>query len=420
MILPQGWAEATLGQVVTLNYGGSLPGQKRRDGDVPVYGSNGVVGYHDSPLILGPAIIVGRKGSAGKVHFSAGACFPIDTTYYVDDFSVLEPSYAVSLLKSLGLDQMDRATAVPGLNREDAYALATQIPPLAEQRRIVAKLNALTARLARARGELDRVPVLAANLRATALAATYERLSTDAGLSPVKDLIASLDQGWSPKCENFPSETEDQWAVLKTTAIQALEFRPGENKALPAGLKPRPRIEVAEGDILVTRAGPRVRCGITCIVGPTRQRLMLADKMYRLRSKVERARPDYLAMMLNTPQALAMIEEMKTGISDSGLNLTQEKFLSLPIPAVGLEVQTSAVAELSAAFARAARLEAEAARARALLDRLESALLAKAFRGELVPQDPNDEPAQALLDRIRTQRAAAPKAKRGRKAKVAT
>jgi hypothetical protein len=71
------------------------------------------------------------------------------------------------------------------------------------------------------------------------------------------------------------------------------------------------------------------------------------------------------------------------------------------------------------AFARADRLEAEAARARALLDRLEAAILAKAFRGELVPQDPNDEPASVLLDRIRAQRAAAPKPKRGRRASSA-
>ena len=63
---------------------------------------------------------------------------------------------------------------------------------------------------------------------------------------------------------------------------------------------------------------------------------------------------------------------------------------------------------------RADRLEAEAARARALLDRLEAAILAKAFRGELVPQDLADKPASVLLDRIRAERAAAPK--RGRRA----
>ena len=70
---------------------------------------------------------------------------------------------------------------------------------------------------------------------------------------------------------------------------------------------------------------------------------------------------------------------------------------------------------LCATFTRADRLEAEAARARALLDRLEAAILARAFRGELVPQDPEDEPASVLLERIRARRAAAPKAKRARR-----
>lgn len=71
---------------------------------------------------------------------------------------------------------------------------------------------------------------------------------------------------------------------------------------------------------------------------------------------------------------------------------------------------------LNAAFSRADRLEAEASRARAFLDRLEAAILARAFRGELVPQDPNDEPASVLLARIRQSRQGAPKARRGRKA----
>lgn len=70
------------------------------------------------------------------------------------------------------------------------------------------------------------------------------------------------------------------------------------------------------------------------------------------------------------------------------------------------------LARISNAIARAARLEAEAARARALLDRLEAAILTKAFKGELVPQDPNDEPASVLLERIRAQRTAAAPATR--------
>jgi type I restriction enzyme S subunit len=80
-----------------------------------------------------------------------------------------------------------------------------------------------------------------------------------------------------------------------------------------------------------------------------------------------------------------------------------------------VEEQREIVSRLMTALARADRVEAEAARARALLDRLEAAILAKAFRGELVPQDPGDESASVLLDRIRAQRAAAPEPKRGRR-----
>lgn len=100
-------------------------------------------------------------------------------------------------------------------------------------------------------------------------------------------------------------------------------------------------------------------------------------------------------------------------------NITQGSLMGLRLPVPDLKSRRAALHIINAAFARADRLEAEAARARAraLLDRLESAILAKAFRGELVPQDPNDEPASLLLDRIRAERAAAPKINRGRKKK---
>ena len=112
-------------------------------------------------------------------------------------------------------------------------------------------------------------------------------------------------------------------------------------------------------------------------------------------------------------------EEAAGGVQPN-LNLGIVKAIEIPIPS--RQFQQAAICRMEAAFTRADRLEADAARARALLDRLDSALLARAFRGELVRQDPDDEPATTLLARIRTQResarAAAPQAKRGRKAKA--
>lgn len=81
--LPAEWQQALLGDIITLEYGRSLPDKVRRAGDVAVYGSNGVVGAHDEALVPNGGIIVGRKGTAGSVTVSPGPFWPIDTTYFV-------------------------------------------------------------------------------------------------------------------------------------------------------------------------------------------------------------------------------------------------------------------------------------------------------------------------------------------------
>jgi type I restriction enzyme, S subunit len=130
---------------------------------------------------------------------------------------------------------------------------------------------------------------------------------------------------------------------------------------------------------------------------------MLCDKAYRLRVKPSVADATFIALMLNAPQSLEMLEQMKTGMSDSGLNLTQAKFLALPVPNVSLADQLEIVRRIEIAFAWIDRLVSETTSARKLVDHLDQGILAKAFRGELVQQDPNDEPASVLLERIRAE-----------------
>lgn len=137
------WKRVALGEVVELRYGKSLPASTRVEGQVPVYGSNGQVGTHSSALTQGPAIIIGRKGSVGAIHLSSGPCWPIDTTYYVDNTATeAHLAWLAHYLNCLGLTGMNKAAAIPGLNREDVYRLPILLPPLSEQRRIAGILDA--------------------------------------------------------------------------------------------------------------------------------------------------------------------------------------------------------------------------------------------------------------------------------------
>ncbi|WP_318652067.1 restriction endonuclease subunit S [Pseudomonas sp. PDM14] len=131
-------------EVCTLEYGASLPKDKRIEGPYPVIGSNGVTGFHNEFLIRGPAIIVGRKGSAGEVTYIPEDCFPIDTTYYVQpkDPSKVDLVYLFHLLRSLNLIELKGGAGIPGLNRNDVYEKhLLPLPPLNIQREIVSEIE---------------------------------------------------------------------------------------------------------------------------------------------------------------------------------------------------------------------------------------------------------------------------------------
>lgn len=131
-------------EVCTLEYGSSLPKEKRLNGPFPVVGSNGITGYHNKYLIEGPAIIVGRKGSAGEVTMVKENCFPIDTTYYVKQTKPEKSNltFLYWVLKSLNLPNLKGGAGIPGLNRSDVYnAHQIPLPPMEVQKEIVAKIE---------------------------------------------------------------------------------------------------------------------------------------------------------------------------------------------------------------------------------------------------------------------------------------
>ena len=156
-----GLRELRLGDVCELKYGKSLPEAKRSGDSFAVFGSNGEVGRHDEALTGGTTIIVGRKGSLGKVAFSYDRCWPIDTTYYVDQSSTIaDLRWLYYRLKAMPLTLLNRAAAVPGLNREDAYAQRLLLPPFEEQQRIATVLDAAEALRAKRRQALAKLDSL--------------------------------------------------------------------------------------------------------------------------------------------------------------------------------------------------------------------------------------------------------------------
>ena len=142
------WQTTTVGEFAPFTYGKGLTASKRLAGQVPVFGSNGIVGWHDTAWTDGPTVIIGRKGTVGAVHYSPIPCWPIDTTFFVSGSDAALVRFKYYALKILGLEHMNSDSAVPGLNRNDAHARELQVPPEPEQRRIAHILGTLDDKIA--------------------------------------------------------------------------------------------------------------------------------------------------------------------------------------------------------------------------------------------------------------------------------
>jgi type I restriction enzyme S subunit len=436
--VPAGWTKASVVEFASLHDNRRIPiNAKQREamqGAYPYYGANGLVDHVNDYLFEGEYTLLAEDGG----YFddpSRSVAYEASGKFWVNNHAhILEPLGGISnRFLRYALNAFDWMSYVGGSTRLKLTQGGLQqaqltLPPLLEQRRIVAKIDSLSGKSKRARDHVDHIPRLVEKYKQGVLLAAYDgkflpNFSRPVPLTTIGRMVRSLDQGWSPKCESEPALGPQDWAIIKTTAIQAIDFVDTENKRLPINLSPRSNIVIEPGDVLITRAGPRSRVAVACFVQQTRPRLMLCDKAYRLRVDPTVSDPAFLTYMLNAPQSLDVLERMKTGISDSGLNLTQSKFLELSIPKFSLLDQQEIVRRIKAGLSWINRVASEGTGARKLIDHLDQAILAKAFRGELVAQDPNDVPAAVLLERIRAERAtatgtsphvAAPRAKRRR------
>ncbi|HHQ4592342.1 TPA: restriction endonuclease subunit S [Aeromonas veronii] len=148
----------------------------------------------------------------------------------------------------------------------------------------------------------------------------------------LKDIITIMDAGWSPACPPESSPDIDTWGVLKTTAVQTLEYREYENKVLDKTKTPRPEYEVMVGDILITRAGPKNRVGISCLVEKTRPKLMISDKIIRFHLVEVGLSERFISLCLNAGATAVYIDDSKSGMAESQMNISQDKLKLAPIP----------------------------------------------------------------------------------------
>ena len=238
-------------------------------------------------------------------------------------------------------------------------------------------------------------------------------------MTALANLVKRIDAGLNLKCNERIPQHEER-GLIKISAVTWGDFNEEESKTLPASAETKEENKIKPGDLLISRANTIELVGSCVIVKDITKNLYLPDKVLRL--EAEESLKKWLLINLRSPSGRSQIESLSSGNQLSMRNLSQKNMLSIKLPIPTQEELDQIYRKSDALFDQAATIEEQIQSALSVVSRLTPTLLAKAFRGELVPQDPNDEPASVLLERIKAQReaeAAAKKpAKRGRKKKA--
>ena len=387
--LPDGLEWKTVGDIVAFEYGKGLTKSKRdENGKVPVYGSNGIVGYHSSALIHKPCLIIGRKGAAGAVHKSMIPCWAIDTTYYAIPPESANLNFLYYLFSSLDFPSLDRSTAIPGLNRNDAYAVKIPFPPLPEQERIVNRIEGLFSDLEAGVAALERVRVGLKRYKASVLKAACEgKLLESRGV----ESSGELPEGWrwatvEDACERIvdclhstPKFQDNGFYCVDSNWIKPGRFVFEKARFVdePTFIERNRRMVPQFDDVVFSREGALL--GIAVHI-PENFEFCLGQRMMIFRPS-KNLSGKYLEVVLNSEMFKKQYAKQITGTASPHLNIGDIRQFLIPLPP--LDEQWRIVAEVERRLSVVGEVESAVDVGLVRAGRLRQAVLRSAFEGRL-------------------------------------
>ncbi len=415
--LPPGWAWTTVGDLSNVEYGKGLSKKQRvQSGAIEVYGSAGLAGHHDQALVEEPVIVVGRKGNAGAVWLTNRPSWPIDTTYFLRPPQGLLSDFLALQLGHQDLVGLDSSTTIPSLRRPDLEASPVAIAPVLEQKRIVAAIEEHFSRLdaaeATLRQTLQRLDTLRVSTLTDAFHANREPPNGWRNLRLENLLEHSIGGLWGSPA----GEDEHDVDVIRVTELKdhgTLSMRTAARRSITKRQLSSRLLRV--GDLVLEKSGggPTTPVGrVARFPGHTRDAIC-TNFMQLMRPSSELVESRFLHWQLHYRYVSGATATLNKG-SGNIRNLHTKEYLRQPVTLPPIDEQVQISRGVEEFFAQARELERAVKGALARLAGLRRSLLAAAFSGRLVPQDPDDEPASVLLERITASRPPKPARRRMR------
>jgi type I restriction enzyme, S subunit len=337
--IPRDWKVLPLKFLARIKNGQDYKEVEADDG-YPVIGSGGQFSYATKYSYDKESVLLGRKGTIDKPLYVNEPFWTVDTMYYTEINQGVPPKFLYYLALTIQFSRYSTNTALPSMTQENLGNYVFAIPEDEQDRTLIASfLDHETAKIDALIEKQQRLIELLKEKRQAVIShAVTKGLNPsapmkDSGvewlgevpahwqLTQIKHLVAVFEQGWSPQCDSRPAE-DGEYGVLKVGCVNGGVFNPEENKALPTELKPQTQYVIKSGDLLVSRANTRELVGSAAVVNSDFDKLILCDKLYRLRLHPS-VNAELVALYLSIPPVRQQIELGTSGASDSMQNISQ-------------------------------------------------------------------------------------------------
>lgn len=401
------YVQTTLGELCVLDNGVKVHGGKLPLLDVKYLRGKKEAEYLDSGVVLNDgqyAILVDgeNSGEVFRIHEKGYMGSTFKRLLCPDDRLL---NYLLYILKfnQKNFRENKKGSAIPHLDKKLFKELSINLPPLAEQGRIVAKIEELFAGIDAGVENLKAVKNQIALYRQSVLKSAFDNQTKKEML---KNFIIEINYGTSEKTNDDASGIP----VLRMGDIQNGKLRFNKLKYLKKITDKK--LLLQKGDLLFNRTNSAELVGKSAVFNSD---FVCSFASYLIKVRFsEKLNSDYVCFYINSPYGKAWAKTQLTQQVGQA-NINSQKLQALQIPVPTLAEQERIVAEIESRFERADALETAVDRALNDAEKLKQAVLKKAFSGELVPQNPDDEPASVLLDRIRAARASELPAKKGKR-----
>lgn len=405
--LPQGWAETIFGDI-TINHDGKRVPVKASDraarrGQYRYFGAQGVIDYIDDYLFDGTYLLIAEDGAnlVSRIQpiaqIAKGRFWVNNHAHIVESVGGVSLKFLEYFLNGNPLAGAIRGTAQPKLNQAHLNRIRVPIPPTAEQDRIVAAIEEQFSRLDAGVAALERARQNLKRMRAAALSGLLQ--AEDGTPYPevlLGDVLTSGRYGTSTKC----SVSGQGLPVLRIPNVQSGKIDLSDLKYAIDVSVDLERTRVTEGDILIIRTnGSRSLIGRAAAVSNIPFPIAFASYLIQLRVDISSVIPQYLVAALAAPRMRSRLEQLAATTAGQ-YNISLDKLRSLRIPLPSLSRQRQALSTAEGLLSMADHIDSEVEITLMRSNQLCSAILARAFVGGLVPQDPTDEPAAILLEQI--------------------